>query len=256
MTVFNRYAQYYDLLYREKDYPREVDYLETLLAKYATTNVQTILDLGCGTGRHAIMLAHKGYHVVGVDYSPAMLAVAQQNKLRAEALVEFVNGDICTVRLDKKFDAAISMFAVMGYQTANERLEQALFTASHHLNPDGLFIFDVWFGPAVITQRPHDRVFITEKDDGTAIRLTRPTLSLLTHTVSVTYTVLHIENDVVRDQVKETHEMRFFFPKELEYILAKTGLEVLGMHPFMTLSNELTENDWNMTVIAKKATRY
>jgi len=46
--------------------------------------------------------------------------------------------------------------------------------------------------------------------------------------------------------------MRFFFPKELDFMLAKTGYEVLGMHPFMEVEGDLTENDWNMTVIAKK----
>ncbi len=252
MTVFNRYAQYYDLLYSQKDYPREVEYLNTLLTKYAITDVETILDLGCGTGRHAVMLSRKGYHVVGVDCSDAMLAIAEENKLQAKDPIEYIKGDICTVRLAKKFDAAISMFAVMGYQTTNKRLEEALLTAYHHLNPNGLFIFDAWFGPAVITQKPHDRVLIVEKERGTIIRLTRPTLNILTDVVSVNFTVLHIESDTVRDHVEETHEMRFFFPKELEYMLAKTGFELLDTHPFMAPRSNLTDNDWNMTVIAKR----
>ncbi|MGZ4883413.1 MAG: class I SAM-dependent DNA methyltransferase [Halobacteriota archaeon] len=255
MTVFNCYAHYYDLLYREKDYPREADYVHALIAEYAASPVRTILDLGCGTGKHAIELARKGYNVTGVDRSDAMLAVAKENKRQTEGSIEFTNGDICTMRLSKRFDAAIAMFAVMGYQTSNARLEGALRTVWHHLNPDGLFIFDAWFGPAVIAQKPHDRVVVVEEAGGTVIRLTRPVLNVLTHTVSVNFTVLHIENGVVRDHIAETHEVRFFFPKELEFMFATTGFEVLGMHPFMKLSGDLTENDWNMTVIAKKVTR-
>src|SRR5665647_2929428 len=181
-----------------------------------------------------------------------MLAVAEEKKRQCESSVEFEKGDISTVRLQRSFDAAIAMFAVMGYQTTNERLESTLLNVWHHLNHDGLLIFDAWFGPAVIIQKPHDRVFVVKEGAGEIIRLARPVLDILTHTVSVNYTVLHIEDNMQLDHVEETHRMRFFFPKELDFMLAKTGYEVLGMHPFMKLDGDLTENDWNMTVIAKK----
>jgi SAM-dependent methyltransferase len=252
MAVFGSYAHYYDLLYREKDYPGEVDYVDALIKKYATKDAGTILDLGCGTGGHAVLLARKGYRVTGVDRSDAMLAIAEEKKRQGGGSVEFEKGDISTVRLGRSFDTAIAMFAVMGYQTTNEDLERSLLNTGRHLNRDGLLIFDAWFGPAVITQKPHDRVLIVEEGAGTVIRLTRPVLDILTHTVSVNFTVLHIEDDRVLDYVEETHAMRFFFPKELDFMLAKTGYEVLGMHPFMELDGDLTENDWNMTVIAKK----
>ena len=252
MAVFDSYAQYYDLLYREKDYPTEVDYVDALIKKYAINDARTILDLGCGTGGHAVLLARKGYRITGVDRSDAMLAIAEEKKRQSGDSVEFHKGDISTVHLEESFDAAIAMFAVMGYQTTNEHLESSLLNTWRHLNRDGLLIFDAWFGPAVITQKPHDRVLIVEEGAGTVIRLTRPVLDILTHTVSVNFTVLHIEDDRVLDYVEETHAMRFFFPKELDFMLAKTGYEVLGMHPFMELDGDLTENDWNMTVIAKK----
>ena len=253
--MFDSYAQYYDLFYREKDYPREVDYVDALIKKYATNDPRTILDLGCGTGAHAVLLARKGYRVTGVDHSDAMLAVAEEKKRQCESSVEFEKGDISTVRLQRSFDAAIAMFAVMGYQITNERLESSLLNTWRHLNRDGLLIFDAWFGPAVITQKPHDRVLIVEEGARTIIRLTRPVLDILTHTVSANFTVLHIEDDKVLDHIEETHRMRFFFPKELDFILAKTGYVVLGMRPFMELDGDLKENDWNMTVIARKAPR-
>lgn len=255
MAVFDRYAQYYDLFYREKDYPGEADYVDTLIKTYASSDTKTILDLGCGTAGHALVLAQKGYEVVGVDRSDAMLAVAQEKNNRAGSLVEFHKGDICNFGLDKRFDVAIAMFAVMGYQTSNEALERALINARRHLNIEGLLIFDGWFGPAVITQRPHDRILVLEEGAGQVIRLTRPELDILTETVNVTFDVFHIENDAVREHVEETHIMRFFFPKELEFILNKTGYEVLGMHRFMGLEETLTENDWNMIVIARRLER-
>ena len=255
MAVFGSYAQYYDMLYREKGYPREVDYVDTLIKKYAAGDVKTILDLGCGTGGHALLLAQKGYDVVGVDRSDTMLAIAEEKNSRLGGLVEFRKGDIRTFDLDERFDVSIAMFAVMGYQISNEDLEDALVNARKHLSHGGLLIFDGWFGPAVIAQKPRDKILIIEEGAGQVIRLTRPELDILTHTVKVTFDLLHIEHERVLDRLEEMHAMRFFFPKELDFMLTKTGYEVLGMHPFMELDGDLTENDWNMTVIAKKASR-
>jgi len=255
MDVFNRYAPYYDLFYREKDYRGEVDYIDALIQKYAARKAATILDLGCGTGGHAVLLAQKGYHVSGVDRSDKMLAIAEEKKRQMQVSVELKRGDILTVDLDKRFDVAIAMFAVMGYQTTNDELESALRNVWRHLSDGGLFIFDAWFGPAVITQKPQDKILVAEAELGRVIRLTHPELNVLTHTVTVDFSVLHITNKRVLEQIDETHKMRFFFPKELEFMLATTGYVVLGMHPFMKPYADLTENDWNMTVLAKKTAR-
>jgi SAM-dependent methyltransferase len=252
MDVFDRYAQYYDLFYRDKDYADEVNYVDALIKKYAVGETATILDLGCGTGGHAVLLAQKGYHVTGVDRSDTMLAIADEKKRQDGVSVELQKGDICSVDLGKRFDVAIAMFAVMGYQTTNEGLESALRNAAKHLNPDGLLIFDSWFGPAVIVQKPLDRILITDEGKGRVVRLTRPDLDIMKHVVNVHFDVLHIEEDKILDQFEETHIMRFFFPKELEFILAKTGFEVVRMHAFMELDGKLTVKDWNMVVIARK----
>ena len=66
------YAQQYDLLYQGKNYDAEVALLERLFAKHDLTG-NAVLDLGCGTGQHAIRLARRGYEVTGVDRSPEML---------------------------------------------------------------------------------------------------------------------------------------------------------------------------------------
>jgi SAM-dependent methyltransferase len=252
MDVFDRYAPYYDLFYRDKNYADEVDYVDALIKKYAVGKTATILDLGCGTGGHAVLLAQKGYHVTGVDRSDTMLATAEEKKSQMGVSVELQKGDICTVDLHKRFDVAIAMFAVMDYQTTNDALESALRNAAKHLNPGGLLIFDAWFGPAVIAQKPRDKILIVEKGSGSVIRLTRPNLDLISQIVNVNFTVLHIENDAILNRVDEMHKMRFFFAQELEFMFTKTGYEAVGMHPFMELEGELTENDWNMVVIARK----
>jgi len=78
MSVFNKYSRYYNLLYRDKDYAGEADYVHELIRKYSP-DAKSLLDLGCGTGRHAFPLAKKGYSVTGVDISEEMLAVASSH---------------------------------------------------------------------------------------------------------------------------------------------------------------------------------
>ena len=72
MNNFYEYAKYYDLLYREKDYLKETSYVENLLKKFRN-NIGSILELGCGTGKHAMILAKSGYTVNGIDLSNNMI---------------------------------------------------------------------------------------------------------------------------------------------------------------------------------------
>ena len=78
---FGAYSKYYDLLYQDKDYAGEADYVYSLLTKYANTP-RTVLELGCGTGKHAEQLAEKGLIVDGVELSETMLESAQQRAHR------------------------------------------------------------------------------------------------------------------------------------------------------------------------------
>src|SRR5436190_6419443 len=120
------YAEMYDSLYASKDYERECDRLEQAF-RLAGRKVRQVLDLGCGTGNHAIPLARRGYSVYGVDRSPDMLQRARHKvSLAGGGDVQFVLGDLRAVQLERCFDACVLMFAVLGYQTTNHDVMAAL----------------------------------------------------------------------------------------------------------------------------------
>jgi SAM-dependent methyltransferase len=244
------YAGAYDNLYRDKNYDGEVALLERVFRESAPGQVRRVLDLGCGTGNHSLRLAKLGYAVTGVDRSAEMLAVAQQ-KARAESLsVDFQRSAVVEFQSPVQFDAVLMMFAVLGYHTSNSDVLGALRTSRRHLAPGGLLVFDVWYGPAVLAQRPGERVRVLESGRQTTIRATVGALDTRTHTCRVDYRLWEINEDRVVARSAESHQMRFFFPMELELLLGASGFELLRLGAFPEFDCEPTENTWNVMVVA------
>ncbi|MFZ9695878.1 MAG: class I SAM-dependent DNA methyltransferase, partial [Chitinophagaceae bacterium] len=161
MSVFGSYAQYYDLLYQDKDYQKESQFIIQILKQYSP-EAQKILELGCGTGRHAEYLLQEGYQVTGVERSPEMLSICRQRheqlSVDQQCNMKIIEGDLRTLELNQKFDVVLALFHVISYQTTNNDLQSAFATVCKHLKPGGVFLFDVWYGPAVLSNRPIPRI--------------------------------------------------------------------------------------------------
>src|SRR5450631_3126554 len=160
-AAFTHYAAYYDLLYKDKDYGGESRYVQALLTEYASGAIDSILELGCGTGAHAELLSHMGFHVFGIDLSEIMLEEADARAAKSglsAAKLAFAHGDARTFRANRTFDAVVALFHVLSYQTSDHDVRSTVATAASHLRSNGLFIFDFWYGPSVLWQRPGVRV--------------------------------------------------------------------------------------------------
>lgn len=87
--LYKKFAKYYDLCYSEKDYSKETGFLKFLIKKYKISG-KKILEVGCGTGGHAIHLCREGFDVVGIDLNKEMLDVAKK-KTKS---IGFLQGDM------------------------------------------------------------------------------------------------------------------------------------------------------------------
>jgi SAM-dependent methyltransferase len=203
MAVFKNYARYYDLLYRDKDYEAEADYVHSLIQRNAPGS-SSIMELGCGTGKHAMLLAEKGYSVHGVDLSEGMLEEAESRRrslpIEVREKLSFTHGDVRTVRVGATFDVVISLFHVVSYQTTNEDLQAQFETAKAHLKPGGMFIFDCWYGPAVLTERPEARLKQLEDECIQVTRAANPEIYPNENCVDVNYEL------VVREKASQETE--------------------------------------------------
>jgi len=252
--IFGNYARYYNLLYRDKDYYAEACYIHELIQSQSP-GARTVLNLGCGTGNHDFELEKFGYEITGIDLSKEMLAAANDrlnSSHSACSKISFQQGDIRTVRLDKTFDTVISLFHVMSYQTSNDDLVAAIATAKEHLSDNGVFVFDCWYGPAVLNDPPIVRVKRFEDGQFTCVRIAEPVMYPNENIVDVNYQIMFTDTLTGRvEQLFEKHRMRYLFVPEVEFILRMAGLEIIDVSEWMTGTTP-DLSSWNVCFRVKR----
>lgn len=245
--MFGDYAKYYNLLYQDKNYAEETDFVLGLLT-HGNRVLHSLLDLGCGTGRHALELARKGLTVEGVDISETMLDMGRRmlSAVRPSPadLPVLHEGDVRTIRLGKTFDAVTSLFHVMSYQNRDEDARALLVTAREHLEPDGLFLFDFWHAPCVFKIHPEHRIKVMENEEIHVRREATPVPDLEHDIITVHYdmTLTHKEGGDVFT-FSEDHPMRCWYPEELHDLARGTGFAVLAEGGWLK-GQAPTDADW------------
>jgi len=250
MTVFGeRYVRYYDLLYGDKNYAEEASYLDRLIRERCPGAV-SLLELGSGTGKHAELLVRKGYRIDGIERSDDMLGIAL--KAQDGERLRFFQGDIRSFRTDKTYDSAFALFHVISYLTANEDLIRMFRNVSGQLRKGGVFFFDCWYGPAVLTDRPVLRVKRFEDERSEVVRLSEPVLSAERNTVEVNYRIFVRDKESgIWTDFEESHSMRYLFTPEIAMLLDAAGMELETVMEFMS-GKEADYDTWNVLYAGRK----
>lgn len=255
MSTFGAYSKYYDLLYQGKDYAGEVAFISGLLEKYAPA-AHSILELGCGTGKHAAMLAEKKWTVHGIDRSADMLKAAQERKHSLHHSIGdrllFTQGDARDFGAGEQYEAILSLFHVVSYQSTNNDVLAMFRNVATHLKPGGVFVFDYWYGPAVLTDRPAVRVKRMRSEEIDVTRLAEPVMYPNTSWVDVNYEIfIHELSSGKTDVLSETHRMRYFFLNEIELLLREAGLQHVKSCEWLT-GRPPGWDTWGVCSIASK----
>jgi SAM-dependent methyltransferase len=245
-----RYTQLYDTIYAAKDYAFEVGQVLEFARRYGV-DAKTIVDYGCGTGSHARRFAEKGIKVYGIDRSQDMLAAAREKTKGLQNLAFLHDSELAAIP-EFSVDIFCLLFDVVSYIVENDALDRLLSYVISRLKPQGLFVFDFWYGPGVLSLRPVNRWKEFEANGAKILRLTRADLDWDNSTVNVTHEIIVTQENQVKDRFSDSHIMRFFFKKEIGYLLKAHGLEIAQFGTWQAPESSPTTNDWSVLVVSRR----
>jgi ubiquinone/menaquinone biosynthesis C-methylase UbiE len=246
-TLFANYAKTYDKECFTQGAQGEVDFVERELGGDRN---KRILDIGCGTGRHAIELAKRGYHVVGFDLSEGQLRRAREKAVEAGVEVEFQRRDATQPHFTQEFDAALMFcegaFPLMETDQKNYAILQH---ASAALKPGGKLMMTTLSALFPLFHSVKDFL-----DAGTSGLVTGElTFDLMTFREIMTSTVTDDAGQLIPIKSDE----RYYTPVEMRWLLQTAGfckVDIFGSHlGQFSREHSLTPNDFEMLIVAEKA---
>ena len=274
MSIFkNNYSKVYDILYSKKNYKLEVNYIIKLLNKFKLK--KSILDLGCGTGKHLSYFINKNYKVTGVEKNQFM--INQANKSIKKYIIK---SSIENLLLKKKYHIVLSLFNVIGYFNSDRALNKFFKTASLHLKKGGIFIFDFWYTPAIKYLKPNQRIKYFYHNNFCIKKISKPRI-ISNNTINIKFDfiykinskkILNYSNKKNFAQLKkksekddkkielhsnsnfsfsENHKIRHFSIKELVFYANKYGMSYVSSYA-MLKNNLPSKKYWSSCIIFQK----
>jgi ubiquinone/menaquinone biosynthesis C-methylase UbiE len=234
MASFGPVAPYYDELMSEVPYDMWVGYYQLLLTQIGA-KPRTLLDVCCGTGNVAELLADEGCEVTGFDVSRAMIVQARKKAKEHGRPIQYHVADAAKLKLGRTFDAAYSFFDSLNYITDLGKLRAAVQRVSDHLGAGGTFVFDV------NTEYAFEHKLFDQQDMRRKTRLKykwRGTYSKATRLIKVRMQFWFEDNEFT-----ETHVQRAHSDEELRELLEGAGFEVAHVYESYTLDRPRATSD-------------
>lgn len=215
--MFFQSAHLYDAIYRAfKDYAAEAAAISTLV-RAAHPSARTILDVGCGTGEHALHLRQRhGFAVDGLDLDPGLLAVAREKVPDAR----FFEGDMAMFELGHRYDVVMCLFSSIGYMKTLERVTAALRCFRRHLAEDGVIVVEPWFAPGVLRDGPGS----PRRAEAGGVRVERTSHTTVEGRLSTLIFNYRFEDARGVHVAREVHELGLFTRDEMMASFRAAGL--------------------------------
>jgi SAM-dependent methyltransferase len=214
--MFSASAEFYDLIYSTfKDYVAESAQIARLLRRL-NPQCRTVLDVACGTGEHARLLAAEGYVVDGLDLDPALLRIAQQKHPGGR----FLEADMSGFHLSHRYDAVLCLFSSIGYLRTLDRVGRAFRCFREHLAPGGVIVIEPWFAPGVLDPERVSR----HTGEANGVRVSRVSHTEIEGRLSRLRFDYEIADATGIRRASEVHELGLFTTSDLLRTFAEAGL--------------------------------
>jgi len=241
-------ARVYDRLTSGIDYAKVAEYTLENCRRYLGRLPCKLLDLACGTGSHAILLAKEGIKVTGIDISDAMLTEAIGKSISADTDILFSKQDMCSFQIHGSVDVITCCFDSVNHILDPLDFERMLKNVEKYLVPGGLFIFDVnsrykfkkIYGDNVYTESFDDLTFIWQNHFDKLSGIVEFEMTFFTRQKDGRY-VRHTESNFERSYTRD----------EITSLIGCTNLKQLAMHDGFTFNN-LHNKSQRISYILKK----
>jgi ubiquinone/menaquinone biosynthesis C-methylase UbiE len=247
VSLFKNYAEHYDNESFTQGTLGECDFIEQELGYDKSLS---ILDVGCGTGRHTIELTKRGYRVTGIDLSEAQLRRAREKAAKEMLDITFLQADARCLPFESRFDAAIMLceggFCLMETDEENEAI---LVSIARALKDDALLLFTALNGLFPLTHSLTE--FYGNVDDaGSACQENHFDAISMRDSNTTTFT----DDDMIEHSVSSTE--RFYIPSEIQAMLQRLGFSTIEFFgaTLGSFSREkpLTSDDFELLAVAKR----
>jgi SAM-dependent methyltransferase len=214
--MFTESTHLYDLIYGDfKDFASEAREVASLIQEMCP-QARRILDVGCGSGRHAAFLTKKhGYEVDGLDIQSGFLEIARERCPEGE----FYRGDMASFNLGKRYDAVLCLFSSIGYVRTLDRLSLTARSILRHVAPGGIALIEPWFTPDAF---PGGSVYLhtVDREDRKICRVSRSEVRDRMSFLEFQYLVA--EPSEIH-HLREVHELGLFTVDEMTEALTSAG---------------------------------
>lgn len=224
MSAYGALAASYDGLMADGAYRRRAAFLERRLKKSAVP-VRTVLDLGCGTGTIACLLAQKGYEVLAADGSEEMLAQAAAKAAGLERPPLFLHQPMPKLRLGSPVDAVVSTLDSLNYLTAERDLRETFRRVWRWLRPGGLFLFDV--NTPYKLRRMDGELYMDETEDSVCVW--RTFFSEKRRVCTYQVDLFRLRPDGAWERSFEEHRERAWSEEDIRKYLAEAGFAAVRL---------------------------
>ncbi len=215
--MFTESADLYDMLYSTlKDYEGEAQALGRVLRR-ANPACRTILDVGCGTGEHARLLAADGFAVDGLDLDPAFVRIASAKHPEGR----FFEADMADFDLEPRYDAVTCLFSSIAYLKTLDRVRSALRCFREHLAPGGVVVVEPWLPPGKLDL---GRV-VRNTVEGEGVQVTRVSRVEVDGPLCRLRFDYEITDGTSTRRASEVHELGLFTPAEMLDAFRSAGLD-------------------------------
>jgi SAM-dependent methyltransferase len=250
-TYQSLHARHYDLIYAGKPYAAEAAFVDGLLGRPRGR----LLDLACGTGRHAVELSRLGWAVTGVDYGADLLERAHANAAAAGVEIALHEQDMRTLDLGgERFDAVTCLFDSIGYPQSDEGVIAALQGARRHLAPGGTFVAEFLHAPAMIAGFDPVKVRTWElPEGGELLRVSRTRLDLEASVMHVGYDLLELGADGTYRRAAEEQSNRYFTVSEMRGLIRQAGLAEREFVHAYAQEPAITGDTWHVLAVTTAA---